>query len=613
VVLGISAYYHDSAAALVRDGEIVAAAQEERFSRRKNDNRFPRSAIASCLASAGVQPGELDTAVYYEKPLAKLDRVLAGFLHVGYGGGGAFRRVMRGWARRNLCVALDVEHLLRDLGHPRPAQFFFAEHHESHAASAFFPSPYHEAAILTTDGVGEWATATVGRGSGNRLEIREEQRFPHSLGLLYAAFTAYCGFEVNEGEYKLMGLAPYGEPRYVNVIFDNLVDVRADGSFVLNLDYFEFLRGERMINERFERLLGAPARPPSGGMTLIHMDAARSVQAVTEEIVLRMARHAHTIAGATTLCLAGGVALNAVANGRLSREGPFEGIWIQPAAGDAGGAIGSALLGWHQILGNRRVTDGVRDGMHGAYLGPKFDADEIGAFLTEVGLSSSRLPDRAARTRRIAELIAQGAVVGLYTGRMEFGPRALGHRSILADPRRPDMHEKLSTRIKEREPFRPFAPAVLRERRAEYFEDEFESPYMLLVSQVRNAQVRSRRDDETDLAAWASEARSAIPAVTHVDGSARLQTVTRDQSPEFHAVLAAFEDLTGCPVLLNTSMNRRGEPIVCTPEDALDCFIHTGMDFLVLEDYLLSRADLRQAQESALPRGGARGPQREAG
>jgi carbamoyltransferase len=594
-VLGISAFYHDSAAALVVDGRVVAAAQEERFTRKKHDAAFPEHAIAFCLHRGGVDGRGLDAVVYYDKPITTFVRLLKTYLRVGPKGLRSFSSAMPTWAREKLWIPYEIERGLARVGADMPDQLWFTEHHESHAASAFFPSPFTHAAILTFDGVGEWATSSIGVGRDHRIELQRQLNFPNSLGLLYSAFTYFCGFRVNSGEYKLMGLAPYGEPVYVDRILEHLVDLRPDGSFRMEMKYFNYLSGLTMTNRRFADLFGGPPRQPESEITRRELDLAASIQVVTEEVVLGMARAAASATGERNACLAGGVALNCVANGRLLREGPFDQIWIQPAAGDAGGAIGAALYGWHQILGNPRTADGIHDGMQGAYLGPRFGTDEIAAWLDAHGYPYERV-EGAARVERIARAIADGHVVGLLQGRMEFGPRALGHRSIVGDPRSPAMQSIMNLKIKYRESFRPFAPAVLDDHASKYFDIEpgVESPYMLLVADVRpelrvgGAHDRDRTDD---LRTWVNEVRSTIPAVTHVDYSARLQTVARESSPDFHAVIEAFERLTGCAVVINTSFNVRGEPIVCTPEDAYRCFMRTEMDTLVLEDCILTKTE----------------------
>jgi len=583
-LLGISAHYHDSAAVLVEDGRIVAAAQEERFTRIKHDAALPRQAIAYCLSRCA---GPLNAVVYYEKPLQKFERILRTAFAAAPGGFRAFAAAIPDWARRKLWISLEIEDALRALGHNMDGKIRFASHHEAHAASAFFPSPFPHAAILTLDGVGEWSTATLAQGNGAKLDFLHELRFPHSLGLLYSAFTHYCGFRVNSGEYKLMGLAPYGEPRYRDLILENLLDLREDGSFRLRLEHFGYLHGERMTSARFDALFGGPARRPADEVTQRHCDLARSIQSVTEEIVLRIARHLHSITGAEDLCLAGGVALNCVANGRLLREGPFKRIWVQPAAGDAGGALGAALSFHYAQPGAVRTTDGTHDAMRGAFLGPEYADSEIAAALAERGLAAERLPDSAATARRIAERVAAGAVVGVLQGRAEFGPRALGARSILGDARSPRMQSVLNLKIKFRESFRPFAPIVLAERTAEFFDLAAPSPYMLLTAPVRGAR---SSEPSAPMAERLRESRSAIPAVTHVDGSARVQTVDAATNPFLHAVLREFDALTGCPVMINTSFNVRGEPPVCHPREAIEGFLHTGMDALALGPYFIERS-----------------------
>jgi len=588
-ILGISAFYHDSAACLVRDGRIVAAAQEERFTRRKHDSSLPKNAIAYCLREGGIEPKDLDLVGFYEKPLLKFDRLLETFLAVAPRGWGMFARAIPLWLSDRLWVA---DHLEKALG--CDLEVTYCPHHVAHAASAFFPSPFEEAAILTADAVGEWTTTATGAGRGNRIEMHSEIRFPHSLGMFYSAFTYYAGFRVNSGEYKLMGLAPYGEPRYVQKILDEIIDVKDDGSFRLNMEYFGYLTSPRMINGRFERLFEGPPRRPDAPITRRDLDIARSVQDVTEMVLLRMAHHLYRETGLANLCMAGGVALNCVANGRILRETPFERLFVQPAAGDAGGALGVALHLWHEHLGHERPPspDG-RDAMQGALLGPSFSDDEIRAFLDGRGVPYEVL-DRAALLRRAAKLIAEGNVVGWFQGRMEFGPRALGSRSILADPRNPEMQKVLNLKIKFRESFRPFAPSVLLEHAQEYFELGGESPYMLLT-----AQVQPDKRKETPLEAAALEGldklrvpRSVIPAVTHVDDSARVQTVRRQDNPIYHDLLAEFHRLTGCPVLVNTSFNVRGEPIVCAPRDAFQCFLRTAMDYLVMGCCLLDKTKM---------------------
>jgi carbamoyltransferase len=584
-ILGLSAFYHDSAACLVRDGQIVAAAQEERFTRKKHDAAFPAQAAAYCLREGGIGVGDLDLVAFYEKPFLKFDRILHTYLACAPAGLRSFLMAIPLWIRERIWMK---ELIHKELG--CQARLLFAEHHESHAAAAFFPSPFPEAAFLTVDGVGEWTTTSLGVGKGNRVEIQSELQFPHSLGLLYSAFTYYTGFKVNSGEYKLMGLAPYGQPKYVEVILRELLDLKPDGSFRLNMRYFNYTVGLTMTNSRFERLLGGPPRKPESRLTQRDMDLARSIQDVTEEIMFRMARHARRQTGCKHLCLAGGVALNCVANGRILREGLFERIWIQPAAGDAGGALGAALLAWHHYLDKPRQAIGPGDSQRGSLLGPGFSNEEVRRFLTErqapfVEVSDEELPGR------VAGLIQAGKVIGWFQGRMEFGPRALGARSILGDARSPKMQELMNLKIKFRESFRPFAPTVLRERVSEYFDLDTESPYMLLVAPVAR---RQRRDlSAAEEGRFGLEKlltpRSTIPAVTHVDYSARVQTITEADHPIYYRLIKAFADKSGCPVIINTSFNVRGEPIVCTPEHAYLCFMRTNMDCLVLGNFVLEK------------------------
>ncbi|MGH7590017.1 MAG: carbamoyltransferase family protein [Gemmatimonadales bacterium] len=584
-ILGISAFYHDSAACLLSDGVVTAAAQEERFTRRKGDAAFPERAVAYCLAEAGISPSDLALVGFYDKPLLKFERILETYLDVAPRGFGQFRMAGPLWMKDKLFLDREIRQALHYDG-----DLLYAEHHESHAASAFFPSPFEEAAILTVDGVGEWATAAIGAGRGPDIELLKELQWPDSLGLLYSAFTYFTGFKVNSGEYKVMGLAPYGTPRYVGTIYRELVDLRADGSFRLNQKYFDYLAGLTMTNRAFADLFGGPPRTPESPLTQREMDLASSIQVVCEDIVLRMARTAHQLTGLDDLCLAGGVALNCVANGRLLREGPFRRLWIQPAAGDAGGALGVAQLIWHRhCKAPRHVTPG-RDSMRGAYLGPAFSAEEIEAFLDSQGAAYTRL-DRPTLLARVASLLAEEKVVGWFDGRMEFGPRALGARSILGDPRSPRMQAQMNIKIKFREGFRPFAPSVLRERVADYFELDAESPYMLLVAPVRQKRQIPMTPQQRRL--WGIERlnvpRSDIPAVTHVDYSARIQTVSREANPNFYDLIEAFDRLTGCPLLVNTSFNVRGEPIVCTPADAYRCFMRTDIDHLVLGSFLVDK------------------------
>jgi carbamoyltransferase len=606
-ILGISAYYHDSAACLVEDGRIVAAAQEERFTRKKHDAGFPSNAVAYCLREAGITLDGLDCVGFYEKPLVKFDRLLETYTACAPRGWKSYLMAMPLWLSEKLWMADDI----RDRLEGYQGQVLFGEHHESHAASAFYPSPFEQAAIVTIDGVGEWATSSIGVGRGNTMEIVRELRFPHSLGLLYSAFTYYTGFRVNSGEYKVMGLAPYGEPKYVKAIKDHLLEIRDDGSLWMNMEYFTYPHGLTMTGDAFARLFGAPAREPESRLTQREMDLARSVQDITEEVMLKMTAFAHRETGMRDLCLAGGVALNCVGNGRLRREGPFDQIWIQPAAGDAGGALGVALSIWHRYLdkprqsceaagtwerpsasSGRGAPPRYADGMQGSYLGPRFSEAEIEQFLRAHGYPAVRV-EPSALADRVAALLAQEKVIGLVQGRMEFGPRALGGRSIIGDARSPKMQSVMNVKIKFRESFRPFAPSVLREQVADWFELDGDSPYMLLVADVR----RSRRlpEAEGSTALWGIEKlnvpRSTVPAITHVDYSARVQTVRRDTSPLYYDIIDAFHRRTGCPVIVNTSFNVRGEPIVCTPEDAFRCFMRTDMDALVLENFILEKSD----------------------
>lgn len=593
-ILGISCFYHDSAACLVRDGVIAAAAQEERFTRKKGDASFPIHAAAYCLRAGGVTAADLAAVVFYDKPLLKFERILETYLGVVPRGLRSFLVAGPVWLKDKLFMDRQIR---AGLGYH--GKILYAEHHESHAASAFYPSPFDEAAILTIDGVGEWATASVGIGHGGDITVLHEIHFPHSLGLLYSAFTSYTGFKVNSGEYKVMGLAPYGEPRYVDVIMRELIDLKEDGSFKLNMRYFNYLGGLTMTSEAFHRLFGGPPRAPETLLTQKEMDLARSIQVVCEEVMLRMARTVHARTGRQDLCLAGGVALNCVANGRILREGPFRRLWIQPAAGDAGGALGAALLGYHRYFGGVRMNGAGRDHMEGALLGPDFSDAQIEAALKEYGAPYRRL-DRESLIREAAELLSREKVVGWFQGRMEFGPRALGNRSILGDPRSPKMQALMNLKIKFREGFRPFAPSVLRERVAEYFELDEDSPYMLLVAPVRRQRQIPMSEEEQRL--WGIDKlnvpRSDIPAVTHVDYSARIQTVDREDNPLYHDLLRAFEAQTGCPVLVNTSFNVRGEPIVCTPEDAYRCFMRTHIDTLALGPFLLDKTEQPPWQEA---------------
>jgi carbamoyltransferase len=585
-ILGISAFYHDSAACLLRDGQIVAAAQEERFTRKKGDASFPAHAIDYCLGEAGIDAGDLQYVGFYDKPLLKFERILETYLGIAPRGFRQFLKAGPLWMKEKLFTERQIRAGLS--GYTGPV--LYSEHHESHAASAFFPSPFREAAVLTLDGVGEWATASIGIGRDNDIEILMQLEWPDSLGLLYSAFTYYTGFKVNSGEYKVMGLAPYGEPRYVDAILENIVDLREDGSFTLNQEYFDYLGGLTMTSRAFDELFGGPPRAPESKLTQRDMDLARSVQAVTEEVMLRMARTAHRETGLDDLCLAGGVALNCVSNGRILREGPFRDLWIQPAAGDAGGALGVAQLIWHRHCQQPRSVDAPDAGMVNAYLGPAFEPEAVDDFLAGVGARYERL-ERPDLNRRVAALLADEKVVGWFDGRMEFGPRALGARSILGDPRSPRMQAQMNLKIKFRESFRPFAPSVLRERVGDYFELSGDSPFMLLVADVR--QCRRIPITEAQKELWGIDRlntpRSDIPAVTHVDYSARIQTVSRAAAPHYYDLIEEFDRVTGCPVLVNTSFNVRGEPIVCTPEDAYRCFMRTDMDALVLGTCLLHK------------------------
>jgi carbamoyltransferase len=605
-LLGISAYYHDSAAVLLENGAIVAAAQEERFSRIKHDAAFPRAAASWCLTQS---KGPLDAVIYYEKPLLKFERILTTALAVAPRGFRAFAAAMPSWLREKLWLRSTIADELAALGHP-DVPVRFAAHHQAHAASAFFPSPFDRAAILTLDGVGEWSTTTLSRGHGSRLELLHELRFPHSLGLLYSAFTHHCGFRVNSGEYKLMGLAPYGEPRFAKLIREHFLDLRDDGSFRLKMDCFDFLHGQVMTNARFSARLGIPARPPEAPLEQVHCDLARSIQEVTEEIVLRLARTLHAMTGEEKLCLAGGVALNCVANARLLREGPFREIWIQPAAGDAGGALGAALAFHHHASTSsgpatappaapRPSASSLSsvDSMRGGFLGPSYtDAEIAEALATADLLSFAQKLSPETLHSRLASLLAAGSVIGFCQGRAEFGPRALGARSILADPRSPDMQRRLNLKIKARESFRPFAPVVLAERASEFFDLPAPSPYMLFTAPVSASQrLPLPASLPSDAASWQrrlATPHSAVPAVTHVDFSARVQTVDAAENPALHALLSAFNSLTGCPVLVNTSFNVRGEPPVCHPRDAVAGFLATDMDVLAFGPYLIEKTNL---------------------
>jgi carbamoyltransferase len=628
-ILGISAFYHDSAACLVIDGEIVAAAQEERFTRIKHDHRFPTNCVSYCLKEGSLSADQIDYIGFYDKPLLKFDRLLETYLSYAPGGFSSFVKAMPLWMKEKLWMpdlirkelvragGVEDEKAAKKAAKRLPGSLLFGDHHESHAASAFYPSPFEEAAILTMDGVGEWATSSVGAGRGNEITLLEELRFPDSLGLLYSSFTYYTGFKVNSGEYKVMGLAPYGEPKYVSLIKDKLVEIRDDGSLRMNHEYFGYSSGLRMTNGAFSKLFGSPPREPESKLTQKEMDLARSIQVITEEVMLKMAQYVHRKTGMKKLCMAGGVALNCVGNGRILREGPFEDVWIQPAAGDAGGAVGIALAIWHRYLGKPRSSaekagswrtsrgcngsiPSYEDGMKGALLGPRHTEDEIEEFLR-----SRQLPykkhGREDVAQVVAELLADGKVIGLHQGRMEFGPRALGGRSIIGDARSPRMQSVMNLKIKHRESFRPFAPTVLREHVADWFEMNTDSPYMLLVADVVNNRRRKMTADEESL--WGIDklniARSEIPAVTHVDYSARVQTVRREINPFYWEVIEAFRRITGCPVIVNTSFNVRGEPIVCSPEDSYRCFMRTEMDVLVLETCILVKEDQPKFEEQS--------------
>ena len=587
-ILGISAFYHDSAAALIVDGQVIAAAQEERFTRERHDASFPAHAIEYCLTEAGMTPSQLDYVGYYEKPLRKFGRLLETFVAAAPFGFQSFLTAIPVWLNQKLFLDREIR---LGLSGQYKKRLVYCEHHESHAASAFFPSPFEESAILTIDGVGEWATSSYGVGRGNRLELLGDLRFPHSLGLLYSAFTSFCGFRVNSGEYKLMGLAPYGEPRYVETIRTKLLDLKDDGSFRLDLTYFNYYRGLTMTSGKFHRLFGGPPRQPESPLTQRELDLAASIQVVTEEILLRMARHVHAVTGCRQLCLAGGVALNCVANGRLAREGPFDQIWIQPAAGDAGGALGVALMIWHQLLNQPRIPR-QPDAQSGSLLGPQYDDGTIRKMLDQAGAKYHFIEDENALCHSVAKLLAEEKVVGWFAGRMEFGPRALGARSILGDARSPRLQSVMNQKIKFRESFRPFAPVVLEERATEFFDAKLKDlgPYMLTVASVRpEHRIAPTAELPTQGIAAINTPRSTIPAVTHLDYSARVQTVNAQTHGRFHRLLAAFASLTGSPLLINTSFNVRGEPIVCTPEDAYRCFVNTNIDVLVMERCLLLR------------------------
>jgi carbamoyltransferase len=595
-ILGISAFYHDSAAALLIDGEVVAAAQEERFTRKKHDPSFPLNAIAYCLDEGGVKPEQVDYVAFYDKPLTKFERLLETYLAFAPRGLRSFSMAIPLWLKDKLHMRKQIR---KSLGDITKARLVFLDHHESHAASAFFASPYDKAAIITLDGVGEWTTSAYGVGEGNKIRLTHHIQFPHSLGLLYSAFTYYCGFKVNSGEYKLMGLAPYGRPIYQDLIYKHLIDLKPDGSFWLNMKFFNYCQGLTMTSARFHKLFGHEPRQPESNLEQHHMDMAASIQAVTEEIMLRIGRTVHKETGMRHVVLAGGVALNCVANGRLLREGPFDDVWIQPAAGDAGGALGSAWFVWHQLLEKPRQATG-RDFQKGSLLGPQFSSKEIQRFLDKEGVVYQRLANETELLEHVAQALADEKVIGWFQGRMEFGPRALGARSILGDPRSPKMQATMNLKIKFRESFRPFAPIVLQEHAHEWFDMRpgQESPYMLLVAPVTSqhhvaipADQQDMMAKDPDLRRRVNVVRSAIPAVTHVDYSARVQTVDEERNPRLHRLMGMFHGLTGCPVLVNTSFNVRGEPIVCAPQDAYRCFLGTEMDVLVLEDCVIHKQE----------------------
>ncbi len=586
-IMGISAFYHDSAACLVQDGKIISAAQEERFTRKKHDFSFPKNAIHYCLENRGLKGKDLDFVAFYDKPFIKFERILETYLAFSPVGIRSFIKAMPLWTRQKLWIKDLIQGELDYKG-----KIIFPEHHESHAASAFFPSPFQEAAFITIDGVGEWTTASYGIGKNNVAQILAEIRFPHSLGLLYSAFTYYTGFKVNSGEYKVMGLAPYGKPRYKDLILSELMDLKEDGSFKLNMKYFNYCAGLTMTNKKFDKLFGSPPRKPESRLTQRDMDLARSIQEVTEEVMLRMTKHVYKETGQKNLCLAGGVALNCVGNGKISREGPFENIWIQPAAGDAGGALGAALFVWYQYLENNRVADGKKDFQQGSYLGPAFENAYIADYLKRNNIPCTELGNEEI-PEKIADLIADQKVIGWFQGRLEFGPRALGSRSIIGDARSPRMQEMMNLKIKFRESFRPFAPSVIQEKVSDFFELERESPYMLLVAPVKR-EIRKEVSDEKQKLFGLDKlhvVRSSIPAVTHVDHSARIQTVNKDDNPLYYRMIEKFGEKYGCPVIINTSFNVRGEPIVCTPEDAYLCFMRTNMDYLIMGNFLIEKKE----------------------
>lgn len=593
-IIGISAFYHDSAAALIEDGNIVCAAQEERFTRVKHDSSFPENALKFCVSKSGVALSDIDHVVFFEKPFIKFERLLETYLALAPRGFRSFSSAMPVWLKEKLFQKNNIRKALQKIDPEfSEKKILFSEHHLSHAASAFFPSPFKEAAILTLDGVGEWCTTSVAHGSGNHISILKEIHFPHSLGLLYSAFTYYTGFKVNSGEYKLMGLAPYGDPKFVKTIYDHLIDVKEDGSFRLDLSYFDYCTGLRMVNKKFEALFGRAARSSETPIEQFHMDIAASIQKVTEDIVIKLARHIAQETKANSLCLAGGVALNCVANGKLLREGLFENIWIQPAAGDAGGSLGAALVAYYMYHNKKRhISLNGSDAMHGSYIGPDFSEEDIESGLTKSGAIFTKYTSQET-IEKVSNFLEEGKVVGWMQGKMEFGPRALGGRSIIADPRSEIMQKNLNLKIKYRESFRPFAPSILREDLKEWFDLDQDSPYMLLVTNVLDKHCYKMTENQKQLFGIEklNVKRSSIPAVTHVDYSARIQTVHKETNPTYHSLLTRFKERTGCPILVNTSFNVRGEPIVCTPEDAFRCFMGTEMDILVIDNFILSKAD----------------------
>jgi len=592
-ILGISAFYHDSAAALVIDGKIIAAAQEERFTRKKHDHRFPINAVNYCLEEAKISINDIDYVAFYDKPFLKFERILETYLTFAPKGIKSFIKAMPLWIKEKLWLK---ELIGNELGYS--GKILFPEHHQSHAASAFYPSPFDDAAFITLDGVGEWTTTSYGVGEGNNINILADIKFPHSIGLLYSAFTYYTGFKVNSGEYKVMGLAPYGEPKYVNLIFDKLIDLKEDGSFKLNMKYFNFAAGLTMTNSKFDKLFGGKARKPESELTQREMDLARSIQDVTEEVMLRTAKHVRKVTGKNNLCLAGGVALNCVGNGKILKEKIFDNIWIQPAAGDAGGALGAALFTWHQYLGNERTTYGKKDSQNGSYLGPSFNTATIKNFLDANSIKYMQLMDEEIVTE-VANLLNEEKVIGWFNGRSEFGPRALGNRSIIGDARSQKMQSIMNLKIKFRESFRPFAPSVLEEKVSDYFEMDVESPYMLLVADVKKERQKQMTDAEQKLFGIEklNIKRSDIPAITHIDYSARIQTVNKDTNPLYHAVISKFDELYGSAVIVNTSFNVRGEPIVNKPEEAFTCFMRTDMDYLVLGNFILDKSQMNKLEK----------------